>query len=225
MVDRHNADTRIVFLLDVDNTLLNNDGAKHEIEHRLDEGVGVAATARFWQIYEEVRKEIGVVDIPLTVERYHAEHPDPTADTIEAIVDHFPYSDFVYPGTFETLRHLNDLGTPVILSDGDQGFQMYKVVQSGLARAVEGNVLLYIHKQEHIKEIVSLFAARHYVMIEDKPTILVAMKQLLGDKVTTILVKQGKYANEPLPDGFTPDLTLPGIGDVAHLSRDQFLEA
>lgn len=219
---------RIVFLIDVDNTLLDNDRAKKELDSALRAEVGEKLSARFWKIYEEVRKEKGVVDIPLALARLReqtspTEMDELTYQHVHSIFDHYPFQKVLYPHAIETLEALRTIGTPIILTDGDCDFQAEKIFTSSLGDAVEGKVLIYTHKQEHLPEIIRLYPADHYVIIDDKPSILADVKQILGEKVTTVLVKQGKYAHEQLPEGFSADISVEQIADLQRYKQEDFL--
>lgn len=222
--------SRLVFLLDVDNTLLANDKVKENLDQHLRVEMGDELTRRFWQIYEQVRKEQDVVDIPLTLKRLREETPaqkldDQTYQHVHSIFDNYPFFQNLYPHVIETLHHLCTLGLAVIVSDGDQYFQAEKIVNSQLAEVVEGRVLIYTHKQEHLEEVLQQYPAEHYVMIDDKPKILADSKALLGRKLTTVFVKQGKYAQDALPENFTPDISVEHIGDLRDFTAEQFLQA
>ncbi len=220
--------TTLVFWLDVDNTLVANDEVKNTLDEHLQVWIGPELTARFWEIYEEVRWEEDVVDIPETLRRFRKETPLEKVDEntfahVESIFDNFPFVQALYPFALETLQHLRTLGLTVIVSDGDRYFQAEKIVTSSLADAVEGRVLIYIHKQKHLDEIQQRWPADHYVMIDDKPSILVDIKQILQNRITTVFVKQGKYAQQAFPDDFTPDITVEHIGDLRQYQAEQFL--
>ena len=221
---------QLAFLLDVDNTLLANDEVKEDLDHRLRKVLGDALTVRFWETYEQVRHEEGVVDIPLSLTRLRAEVPEDQLDEqtyqqAHAIFDAYPFFQKLYPHVIETLHHLRELGLTIIVSDGDQYFQEEKIVNSHLAEAVEGRVLIYTHKQRHLEEILRLYPADHYAMVDDKAQILADSKALLGNKLTTVFVKQGKYALEPLPANFTPDISVEHIEDLRELTAQDFLRA
>jgi FMN phosphatase YigB (HAD superfamily) len=220
----------LVFWIDVDNTLLDNDRAKEEYDRSLQVELGPQLTTRFWQIYEEVREEKGVIDIPVALVKLREETPlnlldEQTYQHVRSIFDNFPFQKLLYPQALETLAYLKTVGTTVIVSDGDKVFQAEKIFNSNLAEAVEGRVLLYIHKQEHLDEMMRQYPADHFAMIDDKPQILHDTKTMLGDRVTTVFVNQGKYASAQPPAQFTPDITVPHIADVQRLSKEQFLQA
>ena len=166
----------LVFLIDVDNTLIANDEVKNDLDAHLKVELGPQLTARFWDIYEQARHERGVVDIPLSVRRLRAETPLSEMDEetylhVHSLFDNYPFFNALYPITIETLNYLRTLGLTVIVSDGDMYFQAEKIFRSALAEAVEGRVLIYTHKQEHLQEIITRYPADHYAMIDDKPQI------------------------------------------------------
>jgi FMN phosphatase YigB (HAD superfamily) len=219
----------LVFLLDVDNTLIANDDVKADIDEHIKVQLGEQLTARFWELYEQARVECEVVNIPLTLERLRAETPlnvldEETYRHVHSIFDNYPFFDKLYPNALLTLRHLRTLGLTVIVSDGDSFFQAEKIYRSDLAEAVEGRVLIYKHKQQHLDEIKGLFHADHYVMIDDKPQILADSRLIMGKILTTVFVEQGKYAVDQHPDGFTPDISVLHIGDLREYTAAQFLQ-
>ncbi len=218
----------LAFLLDVDNTLLANDDVKKDFDEHLQVELGPTLTKRFWDIYEQVRHEESVVDIPVSLKRLREQVPLSELDEqtylhVHSIFDNYPFVNKLYPHVFETLAYLKTLGTTVVVSDGDLIFQAEKIVNSHLADAVGGRVLIYTHKQEKIDDIMKNYPADHYVMIDDKPQILVDSKRIMEDELTTVFVEQGKYALEKFPDGFVPNITVPHIGDVRNITTEQFL--
>ncbi|MEO7022510.1 MAG: HAD family hydrolase [Ktedonobacteraceae bacterium] len=220
--------TQLAFLLDVDNTLLANDEVKEHLDQHLQSILGDALAKRFWEIYEHVRQEQSVVNIPLTLQRLREEVPtdkldEQTYQQAHALFDHYPFFQNLYPQAIETLHYLRTLGLTIIVSDGDQYFQAEKITNSHLAEAVEGRVLIYTHKQRHLDEILQLFPAEQYVMIDDKPQILAESKRLLGKRLTTVFVKQGKYALEV--ENFIPDISVEHISEVQNFTAEQFLQA
>ena len=213
----------LVVLVDVDNTLLDNDLIRSRLGEALADVLGEEHADRFWEIYEAVREESDFVDFPHTIERFGRECPDTgCVGRVSAVLYDFPFREFVYPQSLDVLRHLSSFATSVILSDGDQLFQRYKIRAAGLEEAVAGNVLVYVHKEQEIADIKRRFPARHYVMVDDKPRIHAAMKPALGDELTTVMVCQGKYANEPAHDDF-PDanITVDSIGDLLTLGANE----
>ncbi|TMC23463.1 MAG: HAD family hydrolase [Chloroflexi bacterium] len=221
-------DGSLAFLLDVDNTLLDNDAIKHDWNEQLHATLGTTLTTRFWQIYEQVRQERAVVDIPQALSRLREQTPkseldEQTYQYVRSLFFEYPFSNRLYPGAIETLEHLRTMGLTVIVSDGDPLFQSEKIIKSHLAQAVEGRVLLFTHKQEHFDDIVRAYTASHYVMVDDHPQILHESKQIMGNWLTTVFVKQGHYATDELPHGFMPDLTVLRIADLSHYHKQELL--
>ncbi len=216
------ADQSLVFLIDVDNTLLNNDGLKGDIAHDLMERLGAEKATRFWKLYEEVREDEDFVDYPRTVERLAAEYHDPA---MGRELDHFlrtyPFRNYLYPHVLDTIAHLKTMGTAVILSDGDKVFQPLKIRDSGLGAAVDGHVLIYVHKEEELPKVFAAYPADHYVMIDDKPRILAALETCCPTAFTTVLVQQGKYGSGE--DSPRPDFVVQQIADLITFTRAQFL--
>lgn len=214
---------RLVFLLDVDNTLLDNDALKAYIGRQIESLVGARLAQRFWVLYEEVRQERDFVDYPETLARFvreqvEAAKPEQLRELFEAL----PFAEFVYPGVMETLQHLRSLGTAVILSDGDQVFQPRKIRRSGLEAAVGGNVLIYVHKEHELVHVFARYPADHYVVVDDKPRILSRLEEDCPSTFTTIFVLQGHYAREGEYSP-APDITIHRIAELSSFSRAQFL--
>lgn len=207
---------RAVFLLDLDNTLVDNDRARDRVAEATTRLLGPQLSAEYWRVYEEVRDELGYVDSLATLERFHARRPDAPGDPLDRVVLDFPYAEIRYPATLEVLEALWLAGTPVVLSDGDPVFQPLKIARSGVAAAVRGNVLVFMHKEQHLADIERLFPADHYVAVDDKAGILARIKEHWADRVTTVHVLQGKYADDAFT-GPEPDLTAQRIGDVPGL--------
>ena len=217
-------DGPLSFLLDVDNTLLDNDALKEFLAAQLRQALGDAGAAHFWALYEDVRHERDVVDLPLVAQRYAAQTGrTDQAGSIDHILDSLPFERFVYPHALDTLRHLATLGAVSILSDGDQVFQRRKIERSGLAVAVAGHVRIYTHKEDHLDDVVPPRPDDHRVLIDDKARILDNVQRILGPRVTTVHVLQGHYAREPLPAGFHADITVQAIGDLRTFPAERFL--
>ncbi len=215
----------IVFLFDVDNTLLDNDAVQDDLKTHLANNYGAAARDRYWQILEELRAELGYVDYLGALERYRVEalHRPEILRMSSWLVD-YPFAERLYPGAFEAIAQGRRFGPPVILSDGDAVFQPRKVERSGLWGVVEDRVLIYIHKEQELADVERLYPARHYVLIDDKLRILSAVKNIWGGRVTTVFVRQGHYAHdgETLTRYRSADVTLERIGDFAALDRGAF---
>jgi hypothetical protein len=215
----------LVFLFDVDNTLLDNDAVQDDLKAHLAESYGAAARDRYWQILEELRSDLGYVDYLGALERYRVEalHRPEILRMSSWLVD-YPFAERLYPGAFEAITQGRRFGPPVILSDGDAVFQPRKVERSGLWGVVEDRVLIYIHKEEELADVERFYPARHYVLIDDKLRILAAVKSIWGARVTTVFVRQGHYAHDEQALARYPsaDVTLERIGDFATLNRGAF---
>lgn len=219
--------TTLVFLIDVDNTLIANDNVKSDLATHLEVQLGPALAARFWELYEQARSASEVVNIPLTLTRLREQTPLTQLDQqtylhVHSLFDNYPFSKALYPHTLETLQYLRTLGLTVIVSDGDLVFQPEKIFNSNLAEAVEGRVLIYVHKQQHLQEIMQDYPADCYVMIDDKPQILADAKAIMGDRLTTVFVRQGKYAISQQPTNFTPHISVLHIADLRNYSAEEF---
>ena len=208
---------RLAFLLDVDNTLLDNDALKAGCDRKLRKIAGDDGAARFWAIYEEVRAAGGVIDYPETLARFGKERPELPRPALDRAVMDAPFARFVYPDALAVIARMREVGEVTIFSDGDPVYQPRKIARSGLADAVRGKVLIFPHKEEHLDEVLERFAAAHYVQVDDKASLLALTKRRLGARVTTVHVKQGHYASDP-PSGPAPDLVVVRIGEL--LSRD-----
>ena len=218
----------LVFLIDVDNTLIDNDFVKSDVDEHIKVQMGETVTNRFWELYEQTREDGDVINIPLALKWLREQTPlseldEQTYEHVHSLFDNYPFFNALYPHTLETLRYLRTLGLTVILSDGDLYFQAEKIFNSAIAETVEGRVLLYTHKQEHLHEIMQRYPADQYAMIDDKPQILAESKLILGNKLATVFVQQGKYAAGPNPANFHPDISVQHFSDLRSYSAEQFL--
>ena len=187
----------VVFLIDVDNTLLDNDRVTGDLKEHLTQAFGAERQQRYWVIFEKLRKELGYTDYLGALQRYRAENPrDPQFLHLSFFLMDYPFADRLFPGSLEVIEHLGVAGPTVILSDGDVVFQPHKVRRAGLYEAVEGRVLIYIHKEQELDDVEARHPARHYVLIDDKLRILAAVKKIWGDRVTTVFPRQGHYAHD-----------------------------
>ncbi len=215
----------LVFLFDVDNTLLDNDAVQDDLKAHLAENYGAAARDRYWQILEELRSALGYVDYLGALERYRVEalHRPEILRMSSWLVD-YPFVERLYPGALAALSQARRWGPTVILSDGDAVFQPRKVERAGLWRAVEDRVLIYIHKESELADVERFYPARHYVLIDDKLRILAAVKSIWNARVTTVFVRQGHYARdaEALARYPSADVTLERIGDFMSIDRGAF---
>lgn len=207
MISRQTDRERVVFLLDVDNTLLDNDRIIADLRDALTREVGAEKEARYWSIFEECRHEVGYADYLGTLQRFRLEDPhDPNLLAISSMLVNYPFQERLFPGALDVVAHLQQWGTTVILTDGDVVFQPLKIERSGLAAAVEGRVLIYVHKEQELADVERRFPADQYVLIDDKVRILTAVKAAWGARVATVFPKQGHYAMDrdvatyPKPD-------------------------
>jgi len=184
-----------VFLLDVDNTLLDNDSVTADLKKHLIDGFGAERARRYWELFEELRSELGYADYLGALQRYRVEHPRDTGLLETSLfLLRYPFPTRLFQGALDAIHHLESRGRVAILSDGDVVFQPRKIERSGLWGAVEGNVLIYIHKEQMLEDVERRYPAERYVMVDDKVRILTAMKETWGDRLTTVFVRQGHYA-------------------------------
>lgn len=226
------SDGDVVFLLDVDNTLLDNDRFGADLGARLANSLGAAQRDRYWAIFTAMREELSYADYLGAMQKLRIGLDDnPALWQLSSFMLEYPFADRLYPHALETIAHLNELGRAVILSDGDVIFQPRKVERSGLWNAVQGRVLIYVHKELSLDAMGRRYPARHYVMVDDKAQLLAAMKRKLGDNLTTVFVRQGHYAIEYAAHSATapleprPDLEIERIGDLLDLDLFHFFAA
>ncbi len=206
----------VVFLVDIDNTLLDNDRVTADLKAYLTQEVGVERQERYWAIFETLRSELGYADYLGALQRYRVEHPrDPRLMRLSAFLVNYPFADRLFPGALDVLRRLEQWGPTVVFSDGDVVFQPLKADRSGIFAAVDGRVLIYIHKELELDDVEMRYPAKHYVFIDDKVRLLTAIKAAWKDRVTTIFPRQGHYALDPNVATYpTPDVTIERIGDL-----------
>ncbi len=208
----------IVFLFDVDNTLFNNDAVQEDLSDHLEREFGRVKRDRYWAIFEQLRGELGYADYLGALQRYRLENlDDPQLLRMSSFLVDYPFPKQLFPGALAALEHCRRIGPTVILSDGDVVFQPRKIQRSGIWDAVEGRVLIYLHKEKMLDCVARRYPARHYVMVDDKVRILAAMKQAWGSKLTTIFPRQGHYARDPAEVAKypAPDMSLETIGELA----------
>lgn len=211
------ADTSIVFLFDVDNTLLDNDRVTEHLKNYLEQQVGRERQQCYWEFFEQLRSELGYADYLGALQRYRIAYPrDPGLLTVSHFLVNYPFATRLYPDSLDVIEHVKQWGQAVILSDGDVVFQPRKIERSGIWEAVDGKVLIYIHKEQELDEVEKRFPAAHYVLIDDKLRILDAVKKVWGAKVTTVFPRQGHYAHDPKALATYPaaDVSVDRIGDL-----------
>jgi FMN phosphatase YigB (HAD superfamily) len=206
-----------IFLLDVDNTLLDNDRFAADLGDQLENCFGAAQRARYWDIFGQRRTALGLADYLGSLQEFRAGlDDDPQLLGMSQFLLEYPFASRLFPSALEAIAHLRTLGFPVVLSDGDIVFQPRKIQRSGIWDAVEGRVMIYVHKEKVLDHMQRRFPAKHYVMVDDKANLLAAMKSVLGAQLTTVFVRQGHYAlatesNAVVP---APDLVIERIGDL-----------
>jgi len=214
----------IVFFFDVDNTLLDNDRVTRDLRNYLEREVGQERNAHYWQIFEQLRSELGYADYLGALQRYRVSYPHDThLLAVSTYLVNYPFANRLYPNSLDVLEHCKQWGPVVILSDGDVVFQPRKIERSGLFEAVDKNVLVYIHKELELADVERRYPADHYVMVDDKLRILTAMKQVWGERLTTVFPVQGHYALDAAEVAKYPaaDVKIERIGEL--LGRDIFL--
>jgi FMN phosphatase YigB (HAD superfamily) len=221
-----NAD-EVVFLLDVDNTLLDNDRFAADLGERLEQGFGPAERERYWAIFSRLREQSGLADYLGSLQAFRSgldDHPELLA--MSDFLLEYPFAARLFPRALEAVAHLATLGRPVVLSDGDIVFQPRKIQRSGLWDAVDGRVMIYLHKERVLDHMQQRYPAKHYVMIDDKPNLLAAMKTILKEKVTTVFVRQGHYALAPESNSTrpAPDEVIERISDLTRYRLSDFQE-
>lgn len=216
----------LVFLLDVDNTLLDNDRFGAELGDTLDQAFGAAERERYWTIYAQLRDECGFADYLGALQRFRSGlDNEPSLLQMSKYLLDYPFAERLYPHTLETIAHLRAQAPTVILSDGDVVFQPRKIQRAGLWDAVRGEVLIYVHKQRMLVAMQQRYPAAHYVMVDDKPQILAEMKQHLGHRLTTVFVRQGHYAAAAAGTAIepAPDFTISRIAELRERKLSDFL--
>lgn len=215
----------IVFLFDVDNTLLDNDYVQGDLRAHLEDSYGAAACDRYWQILEELRGELGYVDYLGALERFRLEaiHRPEILRMSSWLVD-YPFANRLYHGAVDAVKHVRQWGPTIILSDGDAVFQPRKIERSGLWKLFEDRVLIYVHKERELDDVARFFPAHRYVLIDDKLRILDAVKKIWKERVTTVFVKQGHYAHDLKSISAYPpaDIELDQIGDLTGCDLSAF---
>lgn len=220
-----NPTSSLVFLFDVDNTLLDNDRVTADLKRYLTTTVGPERQQHYWEFFEQLRAELGYADYLGALQRYRLEYPrDPGLLTVSHFLVNYPFATRLYPDSLDAVEHIKQWGKPVVLSDGDVVFQPLKIERSGISETFEGNVLIYIHKEQELDDVQQRFPALHYVLIDDKLRILTAVKKAWGAKVTTVFPRQGHYAHDPhvLETYPAADMSVDRIGDLVNYGRDAF---
>ena len=217
---------RVVFLFDVDNTLLDNDTVAADLQRHLAREIGTAGVQEYWQIFEQLRTELGYADYLGGLQRYRTKHPH--AQQLLCLSDfliNYPFAERLFPDALKVIEHVEQWGPAVILSDGDVVFQPLKIRRSGLASIVSGDVLIYVHKEQELDDVERRYPTEHYVLVDDKLRILTAVKNFWGPRVTTVFVRQGHYAVDPKIIARYPpaDISIERIGDLLQYDLQRLL--
>jgi FMN phosphatase YigB (HAD superfamily) len=218
----------VVFLFDVDNTLLDNDRVSADLKRFLTDHVGQERQRRYWALFEELRTELGYADYLGALQRYRTENPrDPNLLAVSEFLVEYYFANRLFPNSLDVLDYVSQWGKAAILSDGDVVFQPRKIRRSGLFDGVKGNVLIYVHKEHELDDVKQRYPADHYVLIDDKIRILTAVKKIWGSSVTTVFVRQGHYALDPkIIEAYPPaDLSIERIGDLMQYGLEDFMAA
>jgi FMN phosphatase YigB (HAD superfamily) len=217
----------MIFLLDVDNTLLDNDRFTADLGDRLEQSFGALERARYWAIFIRLREQLGVADYLASLQAFRAgldDHPELLA--MSEFLLEYPFAARLFPHALEAVAHLNRLGRPAVLSDGDIVFQPRKIQRSGIRDAVGGRVMIYQNKERVLDHVQQRYPAKHYVMVDDKPNLLAAMKSALKERLTTVFVRQGHYALAAQSNSVepAPDMMIERIGDLINHTLSDFQE-
>lgn len=208
---------KVVFLFDVDNTLLDNDAVTADLKEHLEREVGHERQERYWSIFEDLRAEVGYADYLGALQRYRAHYPrDLHVLTVSHFLLTYPFHDRLFPSALDVVQGVKQHGQPVILSDGDVVFQPHKIRQARLYDAFAGAVLIYVHKEHELEDVARRYPADQYVLVDDKLRILSAIKEVWGEHVSTVFVRQGHYAHdEKAISSYRPaDHTIERIADL-----------
>ncbi|HCC58703.1 MAG TPA: haloacid dehalogenase [Solibacterales bacterium] len=211
--------TAITFLFDVDNTLLDHDRVTADLRRNLDQSIGPDRAKIYWELFEKLRNELGYADYLGALQAFRTRFLDePDLLAISQYLLNYPFANRLFPASLDAVAHARQTGPTVILSDGDVVFQPQKIFRSGLFEVFQGNVLIYIHKEQELASVEARYPSEHYVMLDDKLRILTAMKAVWGERLTTVFVRQGHYAKDPAIAQYPPaDLTIDHIGDFQNI--------
>ena len=228
MNEGDNSSIRVVFLFDVDNTLLDNDRVAADLQRHLISEIGAAGAQEYWSIFEQLRTELGYADYLGALQRYRNRHPRGLhlLSTSDFLIN-YRFAKRLFPDALKVIEHVQQWGSAVILSDGDVVFQPLKISRSGLAEAVSGRVLIYVHKQQELEDVERRYPAKHYVLVDDKLRILTAVKKFWGPRVTSVFVRQGHYAADPkILASYPPaDISIGCIGDLLQYRLPELLSS
>ena len=226
MNEADDSPTRVVFLFDVDNTLLDNERVAADLQRHLVSEIGLEGAQEYWRIFEQLRTELGYADYLGALQGYRGQHPRaPNLVCVSDFLINYPFAERLFPDALRVIEYVQQWGPAVILSDGDVVFQPLKIRRSGLDNAVSGRVLIYVHKEQELDNVEQRYAAEHYVLVDDKLRILAAVKKFWASRVTTVFVRQGHYATDPKVLATYPpaDISIERIGDLLQCRLPELL--
>ena len=226
MNENDHSPARVVFLFDVDNTLVDNDRLAADLQRHLVSEIGADGAQEYWRMFEQLRTELGYADYLGALQKYRAKHPRaPNLLCVSDFFINYPFAERLFPDAIKVIEYVQQWGPAVILSDGDVVFQPLKIGRSGLANAVSGRVLIYVHKEQELDDVEQRYPAKHYVLVDDKLRILAAVKKSWGSRVTTVFVRQGHYAIDPeiLATYPAADISIGRIGDLLQYHLPELL--
>jgi FMN phosphatase YigB (HAD superfamily) len=226
MNESDDSPTRVIFLFDVDNTLLDNEKVAADLQRHLASEIAVKGAQEYWRIFEQLRSEVGYADYLGALQRYRDKHPRaPHLLYVSDFLINYPFAERLFADALKVIEHVQEWGPVVILSDGDVVFQPRKISRSGLANAVSGRVLIYVHKEHELDDVERRYPAAHYVLVDDKLRILSSAKKFWDSRVTTIFVRQGHYASDPkILASYPPaDISIGRIGDLLQYQLPELL--
>ena len=209
----------LVFLFDVDSTLLDEDAVINDLCKYLIQQVGQESADNYWKHFDKLRGELGYADYLGALQRSRDENPHEMGLLLVArYLIEYPFASKLFPQALDVVRHAKQWGLPVILSDGDVVFQPVKIDRAGLCKPFDEHVLIYIHKEKELAHVAQRYPADHYVFIDDNLRILQVVKACWGERVTTIHVCQGQ---DIVNSHILADITINDIKDFLTLGEDR----
>ncbi len=213
-----------VTFFDVDNTLLDNDSVTRDLRRHLEVHVGEGRADRYFALFEDLRGELGYADYLGALQRYRVERPqDAGVLEVSRFLLGYPFANRLYPGSLDAVEHCRSFSRVAILTDGDVVFQPRKIWRSGLWEAFQGEIVLALHKELELEEVARRQPAERYVLVDDKVRILAAVKEVWGDRVTTVFPRQGHYAVDvaAIARYPAPDITIERVGDLVDVPLER----
>ncbi len=216
----------VVFLVDVDNTLLDNDRFREDVREHFAQELGEATRDLYWEIQEQLFVDLGYRDYLGALQQAWLESGrDMRVAALSSYLLDYPFAERLYPGALDVLGRLREWGTTVALTDGESVFQPRKLDLAGITAAVAGEVLVYVHKEEELDDVERRYPAERYVVVDDKLRILTAVKEAWGERVTTVFPRQGQFANDAaIVDELPPaDVTVDHIRELLEYDLERLL--